>query len=258
MQRDLGPRSPWGRYRRTRERCYETLFAHIDERRRDPTERDDVLAMLLSARYEDGAPMSREELRDELITLLVAGHETTATALSWALHHLATYPDIQRRVHAELDEVFADGSVDPEASSGLTYLDAVIKETMRLHPVIAAVGRVLEKPRTIGGWDLPKGVMVVPSIYLTHHNPEVYPQPSRFDPMRFIDGKPSPYEYLPFGGGMRRCIGAAFALYEMRMVLATVLAKHRVRPAPGVVIKPKRRSVTIGPSDDMPVVLELR
>src|SRR5690606_28814529 len=127
------------------------------------------------ARREDGSPLSSAELRDELMTLLAAGHETTATALSWAFHHLARHPHVQERVHAELDRVVGSGPVDPAGSSALVYLDAVVKETLRLMPVIAGIGRFLDRPMTIAGWDLPAGTMVGPSIYLTHRNPKVWP-----------------------------------------------------------------------------------
>ena len=257
LQADLGPRSVWGRFVRTRRTTDALVYEMIDERRRRGTEgRDDILSMLLDARYEDGSAMSEVELRDELVTMLVAGHETTATGLSWAFHHLIENPEVQAAVHEELDRVVGDGTVEPEHE--LPYLDAVIKETLRVVPVIAAVGRVLQAPTRIGGIDLPAGIMVTPSIYLTHRNPSLYPEPDRFDPSRFLGVRPSPYAWLPFGGGVRRCIGMAFALYEMRVVLATVLARHRVRAAPGVRIRPFRRSVTMAPSNDMPLVLERR
>ncbi len=258
LQKDLGPRSPWGRYVRTRARTDELLYAEIDARRADGRRGDDIFSMLLDATYEDGGGMSREELRDELVTMLVAGHETTATALSWALHFLIEHPSVQRRVHEELDRVMGSGPVDPERSHELVYLDAVIKETLRVLPVIAAVGRVLQRPTTIGGWDLPAGVMVSPSIFLTHRNEEVYERPDLFEPERFLGRRPNPYEWLPFGGGVRRCIGMAFALLEMRIVLATVLKKHRVRRAAGASHRPVRRSVTLAPADGTPIVITRR
>jgi len=204
------------------------------------------MTLLTSARYEDGAAMDDRALRDELMTLLAAGHETTATALPWTLHELALRPEVQARVHDELD------------AGGHAYLDAVIKETMRLHPVISAIGRVLQRPHSVAGWDLPAGTLVSPSIYLAHRDPVAWPDPERFDPTRFLDARISPYAYLPFGGGARRCIGMAFALYEMRVVLATMLARFRVRPAPGVRIRPRRRGVSMAPSDGMPLVLARR
>jgi len=196
------------------------------------------------------------ELRDELMTLPAAGHETTATALPWVFHFLTKDEGVQTRRHEELDRVVGAGPVDPSAVNELPYLDAVIKETMRLRPVIAAVGRVLQEPRRIGGWDIPAGTLVSPSIYLTHRNEKVWPRAARFDPSRFVDTQVSPYAYLPFGGGVRRCIGLAFAHYEMRIVLATVLSRFRVKAQPGVHIQPKRRGVSLAPSHGMPVILE--
>lgn len=257
LQRDLGPRSPWGRFLRAREAADALLYEQIEARRASAAERDDVLSMMMTARYEDGRAMTPRELRDELMTLLVAGHETTATSLAWVLHHLIEHPHVQARVHEELDGLPGDG-VSADGAHDLPYLDAVIKETMRLSPVIASVGRVLSAPRNIGGWELPAGTMAVPSIYLVHMNPRVWPEPTRFDPERHLGQRTSPYMHFPFGGGIRRCIGMAFALYEMRVVLATVLRRHGVRAAPGVRIVPRRRSVTMAPSHDMPLVLERR
>jgi len=258
LHKDLGPRSPWGRFIRTRARTDELLYAEIDARRADDRRGDDIFSMLLGAEYDDGSTMSREELRDELVTMLVAGHETTATALSWTMHHLIEHPSVQARVHEELDRVMGRDAIDPDRSKELVFLDAVIKETLRVIPVIAAVGRVLKKPTTIAGWDLPAGVLVSPSIYLTHRNPDIYERPERFEPERFLGRRPNPYEWLPFGGGVRRCIGMAFALFEMRIVLATALQKHRVRRAPGASHRPVRRSVTLAPADGTPIVLTPR
>jgi len=247
LRRDLGPRSPWGAFLRRREAVDALLYGVIRARRAEGAAgRDDVMTLLTSARYEDGSPMGDRELRDELMTLLAAGHETTATALPWALHELSIRPDVQARVHDELD------------AGGHAYLDGVIKETLRLHPVIAAVGRVLQRPHSIAGWELPAGTLVSPSVYLAHRDPVTWPDPERFDPTRFLDTRISPYAYLPFGGGARRCIGMAFALYEMQIVLATILARFRVRAAPGVTIRSQRRGVSMAPSDGMPIVLERR
>lgn len=259
FQRDLGPRSPWGRFLRLKKRTDALLLAQI-ERRRRAGEGEDILSMLLAARHEDGSAMTDQELRDELITLLLAGHETTATALSWALHHLTMHPEVQRRLHRELDEVLGeggDGVLELERLSELRYLDAIIQETLRLIPTVPAVGRILSEPRTLGGWEVPAGALVSPSIYLAHHNRSLWEHPDRFEPERFLERRASPFELFPFGGGVRRCIGMAFALYEMRVVLATVLRGHCVRRAPGRVV-PRRRTVTIAPSRDMPLVLERR
>jgi cytochrome P450 len=207
-------------FRRNMERIDRLLFEEIATRRdaADLADRDDILSLLLQARHEDGRPMSDRELRDELMTLLVAGHETTATALSWAVELLARHP-------AEL------GRLETEVAAGDdAYLDAVIKETLRLRPVIALVLRKLVEPMEIGGRLLPAGVRVAPSIYLVHRNPDIYPEPERFRPERFIEQPAGTYTWIPFGGGVRRCLGAAFAEFEMSVVLRELVARRSLRP----------------------------
>lgn len=263
FQRDWGPRSPWGRFLRARERADALLYAQLAERRRVTEEREDILSLLLAARYEDGSPMSDLALRDELMTLLAAGHETSATVLPWVFHFLTEHPEVQERAREEVLRVLGvvddAESFDAAAVNALPYTDAVLKETMRRRPVIAGIGRILTEDYTIGGLRVPRGTMVSPSIYLAHHEPDAWPEPRRFDPTRFLGPEqPSPYAYLPFGGGSRRCIGLSFAHYEMRIVLATVLSRFRLHRAPGVKILPERRGVTIAPSHGMPVLLERR
>jgi len=207
-------------FRRRLERVDALLFEEIAARRvtTDLAEREDILSLLLGARREDGSPMSDRELRDELMTLLVAGHETTATALSWAVELLARHPDALGRLEGEV------------AAGGDEYLDAVIKETLRLRPVIALVLRKLVEPMEIGGRMLPAGVSVAPSIYLAHRNPEVYPEPERFRPERFLEQQPGTYTWIPFGGGVRRCLGGAFAEFEMAVVLRELVSRRAIRP----------------------------
>jgi cytochrome P450 len=259
LQADLGPLSPGGRLADLLARVDALLYALLRERRtQDHTGREDILSMLLEARHEDGSPMSDTELRDELLTLLVAGHETTATSLAWTFHRLVETPDVLERVVEELDRVFPDGVVDPDRVGELTYLDAVIKETLRLNPVVPLVGRRLQARLRFADLELPAGVIVVPSIYMTHRNARVWPDPERFDPSRFLGTKVSPYAFFPFGGGVRRCIGMAFALYEMQVVLATVLTRLRVRRAPGKPVRLVRRAITFAPSQGMPLVVEAR
>ncbi|MEM9074941.1 MAG: cytochrome P450 [Myxococcota bacterium] len=254
LQKDLGPWSPWGRFLRERARVRELLNRQIAERREEGRQgRDDVLSLLTEAAHEDGAPMTDDEIRDELMTMLVAGHETTATALSWCAHRLTKHPEVLRRVQAELAAVFPEGAVDTARLNQLPYLDAFAKETLRVHPVIPGVGRVVQSPVTIGGTELPAGVMVACNIFLTHTNPKVWPDPHRFDPDRFLGRRVSPYEFLPFGGGIRRCIGESFALYEMRVVLATMLLRWEPVALRGVPVTTVRRNITLSPSFGMPV-----
>lgn len=260
VQRDLGPWSPWGRFLRKAEAASGRLLAHIRQRRAEGTAgREDILSLLVDARDEAGEGLTEEELRDQLLTLLVAGHETTATSLAWTFHLLLGEPRAAARLRAEVTEAErGPGGLAPERLARLEYLDAVIRESLRLRPVIPLVGRVLQRPMRLGGHDLPAGVAVTPSIYLAQRDPARWERAERFEPERFIGKKPSPQEWLPFGGGIRRCIGMAFALYEMKMVLATVLSRADLRAAPGRAVVPVRRSITLAPSRGMPVVLASR
>jgi cytochrome P450 len=190
--------------------------------------------------------MSDEELRDQMMTLLFAGHDTTATSLAFAFHNVLRHPDVLERLRADV----AQGRAE--------YVEATAKETLRLNPIVSEVGRVLARPMHIGGWDLPAGVAATPCIYLTHRRPDLWPEPERFDPERFIGRRPSPYEFFPFGGGVRRCLGMAFALYEMKIVLAEVLSRVELRLATGYRMQQVRRSITLAPSRGMPVVVARR
>jgi cytochrome P450 len=218
----LGPRRirRYPPFRRMMEGIDRLLYPVIEARRSasDLADRDDILSLLLQARHEDGRPMSDRELRDELMTLLVAGHETTATGLSWAIELLARHPEALARLE------------DDVAAGDEEYLDAVIKETLRLRPVIALVLRKLIEPMEIGGRLLPAGASVAPSIYLAHRNPDVYPEPARFRPDRFLEQPAGTYTWIPFGGGVRRCLGAAFAEFEMAVVLRELISRRRLRP----------------------------
>jgi cytochrome P450 len=263
LQVDLGGRSPWGRFLEKRLVVDQLLYKLIATRKREGTAgHDDILSLMIDARYEDGSAMSDRDLRDELMTLLAAGHETSATALAWTFTCLAANETAQARAHDEVDRVLGGAQDDAVTKAELPYVDAVIKETMRLHPVVYAVGRVLQKPRTIGGVDLPADHAAILSIYLTHHDPILWPEPERFDPSRFVDAptgrgnRVTPYTYFPFGGGVRRCIGMAFALYEMRIVLAEALRAFRIEHVGRT--RAVRRTVTMAPSGGGVVTLRRR
>jgi cytochrome P450 len=232
--------------RRRIERVDALIHREIAERRaaEDLAERDDILSMLVAARHEDGSPMSDQEIRDELLTLLVAGHETTATALSWAMERLTRHPEKLERLRAEA----LAGGDEP-------YLTATIQETLRLRPVIVIVIRKLTEPVEIGGYELPSGARVTPCIHLVHRDPETYPEPDRFLPERFIDNPPGTYTWIPFGGGVRRCLGAAFAQFEMAVVLRELVKRHQIRPANPKSERPFRRAITETPRHDAEVVL---
>ena len=249
---------PWARAVRAKRAVHELLAAEIRARRTESTERQDVLSILTAARDENGDPMSDEELRDEMITLLLAGHETTATALAWSVHRLIQHTAVLERIRDELRNTTGDGPVTPDHVGKLEYLDAFIKEVMRLNPIITEVGRLLTRPTRIGDWDLPAGALAAPSIHLTQRRPDVWNDPERFDPGRFLGARTLPHEFFPFGGGVRRCIGMAFAMYEMKIVLAELVRRVSLRPAPGYAVRPVRRSITLAPSHGVPVIIASR
>jgi cytochrome P450 len=243
--------------RRIRADADRALFAEIAARRAAPggEAREDVLSLLLRARDEAGAPMTDEELRDELVTLLVAGHDTTATALAWAFQLILAHREARERVEAEIAQAGAPpGGLDAAALGRLEYLDAAIKESLRLRPIIPNVGRRVAAPFTVGGVTVPAGVNLAPCIYLAHRRAETYPEPEVFRPERFLGQKADPYAWFPFGGGMRRCIGIWFALFEMKVVIATVLGAARLELAGGLE-RPERRGITLVPSGGTRVVL---
>jgi cytochrome P450 len=203
--------------------------------------------------------MSDEELRDELVTLLVAGHETTATSLAWSLRWILTDDALLARLKDEIRGAEVGGVLVPERVAKLELLDATIRETLRLVPVIPLVGRVLKRPMRACGYDLPAGTRLMPCIYLAHRRPETFPRPATFDPDRFLrDTKPSPSEWFPFGGGTRRCLGMAFALYEMKMMLAAMLSRTTLKLATKGPIRPVRRAITVYPAEGLPIVVVRR
>lgn len=237
----------------------EGLLREIRRRREEGTDgRADILSMLVAARYEDGEAMSDEALRDEMVTLLLAGHETTALSLAWVFHRLFMHPEVHRKVLDEIARVADGGAPEPEHMPKLEYLDMVIRETQRVHSILPLVVRKLQRPMTIGGADLPAGVMVAPAIPLLHMRRDIWGDPENFRPERFAEKRPTPFEFLPFGGGVRRCIGAAFAQYEMKIVLARILWRTTLRAARPVPLKTVRRGITLGPDHGMPVALTAR
>jgi cytochrome P450 len=213
------------------------VYEEIRDRRAEPdaAERDDVLSLLLAARHEDGSPMTDRELRDELITLLTAGHETSATALAWAFERLLRTPHAMQALRAEVQ------------SGGDDYAEAVVKETLRVRPVIVDVARIVRSDVQLGPWKIQAGTIVVPAIALVQRLPQVYEAPQEFRPERFVDGQPAPYTWIPFGGGVRRCLGAAFAQLEIRTVLQTVVARATLQAPDPAPEKIRLRHVTLVP-----------
>ena len=254
LQQDLGEWSPWGKVVRRKRKIYELLQEEIDERRANPElAGNDVLSLMMSARDEEGQGLSNIELKDQMMTLLVAGHETTATALSWALYWVHKLPEVKQKLLAELDSC---DDTDPLAISRLPYLTAVCNETLRIYPVaFIAFLRFARSPIKVMGHRYETEEMLAPTIYLTHHREDLYPEPKQFKPERFLERQYSTYEFLPFGGGNRRCIGYALALLEMKLVLATTLTNWDLSLLSDRAILPKRRGATIAPDDGVPLIL---
>jgi cytochrome P450 family 110 len=247
LQKDWGAWSPWGQFVRERSRLNQLIYQEIAERRAhfDP-DRTDMLTLMLSARDEEGQPMTDEELRDELVTLLMAGHETTASAISWALYWIMRSPTILEKLLTELNT--CEDLDDAKILSRLPYLSAVCSETLRIYPVAPiAFPRVLKKSATLMGQSFASGTLLAPCIYLTHHRPDLYPNPEAFEPERFLTRTYSAYEFIGFGGGNRRCLGMAFALFEMKRVLATLLTQFCFELPDSRSVKPARRGVTLAP-----------
>jgi cytochrome P450 len=235
---------PFAHFVRMQAEVDELLFELIAERRAEPGERDDVLAMLLEARHDDGSSMSEQEIRDELLTLLVAGHETTASTLAWAFERLGHDPQVLGRLVEEID-------VGEDA-----YLTATIQETLRIRPVLPNVApRLVAKPIEVGGWTYPPGCSLVLNSYLIHHDPEIYPDPDTFRPERFLDEQPGTYTWIPFGGGRRRCLGASFAMLEMKIVLRGALSTFELHPEATSPEVARRRNITVRPSHGARAVL---
>ena len=245
VQKDLGAWSPWGRMLRLVQQIDEMIYALIRERRTQSEQnRQDILSLMMSARYDDGQGMTDEELRDELMTLLTAGHETTASALTWAFYWVDHLPEVRDKLMRELNTL--GDNPDPSTVAKLPYLTAVCQETLRIYPIaMNGFPRIVKSPIEIQGYTLPVGTTIIPSIYLAHHREETYPQPKQFRPERFLEKQFSPYEYLPFGGGNRRCIGLAFAQYEMKLVLATIFSRFQVSLLNKRPLRPVRRGLTL-------------
>jgi cytochrome P450 len=243
--RHLGALRFWRTFSEARARADELLYAEIARRRAGPDRGDDVLSLLLAARDEDGQPLTDEELRDELVTLLVAGHETTATGLAWTFELLTRHPVAMARATAEA-----------RAGEEEHYAGAVAQEALRLRPPVGVMARKVRKPIVLAGYEIPPGVTLVPAIPYVNRNPRIYPDPNAFRPERFLDAKPDTYAWIPFGGGIRRCIGASFAQLEMRRVVHVVLRRARLTHADGRPEGAVRQSIIYPPRNGARVVLK--
>jgi cytochrome P450 family 110 len=241
----------WKRYTAARTKVRALLQEQIERCRERTGEHEDIIALMLAARDEQGEPMTDIELQDELLTMIAAGHETTAIGLAWAFYWLHKHPSTLRKLLDEIDGLGSNPS--PEALAKLPYLGAVCDESLRRSPVLPIVPRRIVKPFRLRDWDLPVGIGVAGAIAAVHFDPDIYPEPDTFRPERFLEKKFSPFEFLPFGGGNRRCLGAAFASYEMRIVLGSMLAKHAFTLESTAIPELLRRNITIAPKGGIPM-----
>lgn len=255
VQKDLGAWSPWGHFLRRRSAIDALIYAEIAERRSTNHEsRTDILSLLMSACDDNGQSMSDVELRDQLVSLLLLGYETTAAALAWAFYWILSSPSVLPTLQKELDAL--GDNPEPGVITKLPYLTAVCQETLRVNPIalICTPRRALE-PLELAGYHFDKGTLLIPCIYLAHRRSEVFPEAKQFQPERFLKQKFSPYEYLPFGGGDRGCIGMAFSMFEMKLVLATILSRLQLTLTDQRPVQPVRRGITIVPSGGVSVVV---
>ncbi len=251
---NLGSTSPWGRFLRKRSELDRYIYALIDERRRESAhERTDILSLLMATQDEQGQHLKDNELRDELMTLLLAGHETSATALEWALYSLHTHFASLKNLRAELER----GSSDPTEIARLPYLNAVYQETLRICSLtIIPMLRLTKSALSLAGHEIAPGTRLAACIYLTHQRPEIYPEPWHFRPERFLERQYSSYEFYPFGGGNRRCIGMAFAQFEIKLILATILKHFKLRLQSASGARPIRKGATLAPSVKTVLVID--
>ncbi|MBN8603459.1 MAG: cytochrome P450 [Planctomycetes bacterium] len=240
---------PWEKMLKARAKLFQLIDDIIDAQRKSPGTHDDILALLCRSTYDDGTPISTEHIRDELITFLFAGHETTALSLTWAMYFLHRSPNILEELKSELRNT----GEDPHELATAPFLKACIQETLRLNPIVTETLRTLAQPLDLGEFHLPAGHTLALATILAHYNPDNYPEPTKFDPDRFLQRSYSPFVYMPFGGGHRRCLGAAFATYEMAMVLGVFLSEFHFKLLDSREVRSVRRNVTMGPSSPVPM-----
>lgn len=255
LQQDWGPWTPWGQMKQRQRQIHQLLQAEIEERRTQAEAgRTDVLSLMMAARDENGQAMSDEELRDELLTILFAGHETTATTLAWALYQIHQQPTVREKLLHEVDGLGENPS--PLEIAQLPYLTAVCQETLRMYPVLPAIfARITKSPVAIAGHQFDAGTTLLPSIYLVHYRQDLYPEPEQFKPQRFFERQYAPSEYLPFGGGSRRCLGYALAQLEIKLVLATILSRYQLTLATDKPVRLQRRGFTLAPTGGVQLVV---
>lgn len=254
LRRPFWGRGPWARFQRMFGELQRMIMNEVAAHRAAPAGREDILTLLLQSRYEDGTPLSDTELFTQLLTFVFAGHETTAITLAWAMYLLHRNPAVLARLRQELAAL--GGQPDPDALVKLPYLEAVCNETLRLCPIGPVASRKLARPMTLAGYSLPAGTTIGINVVIAHQRSEVFPEPQVFRPERFLDRTFAPYEFLPFGGGARRCIGAAFAMYEMKLVLATLLNTGELTLLETEPVAPRVRAAIVGPKSGIRMQLE--
>jgi cytochrome P450 len=254
LRRDFGGFGPHARNRRAVDALNALLCEEIAARRRAPDPGHDILGLMMSARYDDGTTFAEAEICDHLRSLLFAGHETTTIALAWTFYHLHRDPAHLARVMEEIDGLGPDP--DPDAFASLPFLEAACHEALRMNPPVVDTARITRRPFDLAGYTIPAGEAIRPSLTLLHARPEIYPEPDRYRPERFLERQPSPFEFIPFGGGARRCLGASFAMYEMKVVLGTLLRGRRLRLASAEPEEEVRRGLLMGPKRGVPMILE--
>ncbi|MDJ0724895.1 MAG: cytochrome P450 [Prochloraceae cyanobacterium] len=256
LQIDLGAWSPWGNFIRNRQQINDLLQAEIEDRRAHPEQQgNDILSLMLSARDEAGQPMNDEQLKGELLTLLLAGHRTTAISLAWAFYWINHKIEIKEKLLQEIDSL--GENPDPIAISRLPYLTAFCQEVLRIYPVFpTALARMPKSRFTLMGRQFEAGTVLMPCIYLTHHREDLYPNSKEFRPERFLERQYTNYEFIPFGGGVRLCVGYALAMLEMKLVVATILSKYELALVDNELPKPKRTGLSLAPSNGIPLVMK--
>ena len=251
LQREIFGRGPWARFQKVNRRTDALLQEQIERVRPVATEREDILSRMLTLEYEDGSRPGDDFIRSQLKTFLAAGHETTGIALAWALDRIHRTEGVLERLKDEIDATGPE--FDPHRIAQLPYLEAVCQETLRVHPILSEVMRILAEDRELGGYEVPAGAGFCASISLAHTNPDVFPEPLRFRPERFLERRFTPFEYLPFGGGARRCLGASFAMHEMALALATILTELDLELLDPNPPRTHRRNVTLAPKGGVPM-----
>jgi unspecific monooxygenase len=255
LQQDWGAWTPWGRMKQRQRQIHDLLQAEIEERRtRGNEDRTDVLSLMMVARDENGQAMTDQELREELLTILFAGHETTATTLAWAFYQIYQQPHVYEKLLEELDRLGENSP--PMKIAQLPYLTAVCQETLRMYPVIPTIfPRIAKSPVKIAGYLFDAETILMPTMYLVHYREDLYPNAHQFEPERFLQRQYSASEYFPFGGGSRRCLGYALAQLEMKLVLAIILSRYKFALAEDKPVKPQRRGFTLAPTGGVRLVM---